>query len=433
MVRRFAAIPGILARTWPALLAWYLGGTAVRSGVMALATPLGAENALAALLLVPIAVLARLVSYIGMFFVLRRELVAFRDAAEGNVRATSLRDGVRDFIEVLLVAIIPFFTLYALVGLLQTDFNDYARSAFRFSGVFGGDVTEVGDGPLVIAVIAVALAGRLALRHYGARLPRWVAVIEIYLEATWVFVALRGIATVFDDVFTWASSIRVVDWVLDARRALIDLWAPVEAVLTGVDGLVPVLLQLLVLPLVWLLVAGLIYTRSLAGAMEEVLSQRMIARLRAGAARLPSVLARRTHLITDEWDDVGRPLAASARLILRAGFARLAVFAAAYSLLYAASQWADRAGYLLVGPHEYDYWIHVYPTVLAVVTAVVEPVRIVLLAVAFDVCLSLRRTPEVISAAEPASSVREEDAEAVLSPPSASAAPGPSATPSRPR
>jgi len=340
---------------------------------------------------------------------------------------------VRDFIEVLLVAIIPFFTLYALVGLLQTDFNDYARSAFRFSGVFGGDVTEVGDGPLVIAVIAVALAGRLALRHYGARLPRWVAVIEIYLEATWVFVALRGIASVFDDVFTWASSIRVVDWVLDARRALIDLWAPVEAVLTGVDGLVPVLLQLLVLPLVWLLVAGLIYTRSLAGAMEEVLSQRMIARLRAGAARLPSVLARRTHLITDEWDDVGRPLAASARLILRAGFARLAVFAAAYSLLYAASQWADRAGYLLVGPHEYDYWIHVYPTVLAVVTAVVEPVRIVLLAVAFDVCLSLRRTPEVISAAEPASSVREEDAEAVLSPPSASAAPGPSATPSRPR
>ena len=410
MLRSIARTPSILACSWPFLLAWYLGGTLVRSGIMALAAPIGAESALAALLLVPIAVLARLVSYIGMFLVLRSSLVEFRRAAGGNVSARSLRDGIRDFLEVLLVAIIPFFTLYTLIGQLQTDFNDYARSAFRYSGIGGNNVIDVGNGPLVVTVIVVALAARLILRRFGARLPRWVAIAEVYFEATWVFVALRGISSVFGDVTAFASSIRVVDQVLDARQSLIDVWEPIRAVFTGIDGLIPLLLQLVLLPLTWLLIAGLIYSRSLAGSIEEnVLSRRLVVRLRAGVARLPRSIARQSYLVTDEWDDVGKPLSVAGKLILRAGALNLAVFAAVYSLIYVATQWATRGAYLAIGAHEYAYWINVYLSVLGVIAAVLEPIRITLLATAFDSCLSKRSGSSVQAAESDAASLSASD------------------------
>jgi hypothetical protein len=78
----------VLVQCWPALLAWYLGGSLVRAGVITLAAPIGPQSALAALLLVPIAVLAKLVSYIGMFLVVRRALRSYSQISLGDVSFT---------------------------------------------------------------------------------------------------------------------------------------------------------------------------------------------------------------------------------------------------------------------------------------------------------------------------------------------------------
>ena len=67
-----------LARRWPELLAWYLAGWAARLMLIQFAGWAGSTNSLIGLSLLPLAVLARLASYIGMFLVLRSEMTRYR-------------------------------------------------------------------------------------------------------------------------------------------------------------------------------------------------------------------------------------------------------------------------------------------------------------------------------------------------------------------
>lgn len=54
----------ILARHWPALMAWYLGGEALHRVLIELAGFVGGHTTLGGLLLLPLAVAARLVAYV---------------------------------------------------------------------------------------------------------------------------------------------------------------------------------------------------------------------------------------------------------------------------------------------------------------------------------------------------------------------------------
>lgn len=378
-----------LAASWPEVLAWYLGGTLVREGILALAAPIGPDSALAAFLLLPIAVLARLVSFVGMFLAVRRSLPAF--AATTAESGVARRGRFSGFADVLLASIVPFFVLYGLLGLLQDDFAAYANRAFLYS-FGGGDFLSPGDGPLVVVVIVVALAGRIVLKRFGSRLPRGATIVEIYLEAVWVFVAVSGLSAVFAGVLAWVQDRQIVRWFLDVRQGLRDLWEPIRVTIDGIDGLVPLLLQLLALPLAWLLIAGIVYTRELASvAGERVLSPRLEANLRARAQRLPAFVTRRRHLVTDEWDDVYKPLSVSARLIVRMGWRALIVYAASYALVAAVAQWAVWSLTRMLGPHAADWWIVALPVVATAVATVTETARITLVGSAFDRALNAWR------------------------------------------
>ncbi|HEY8589741.1 MAG TPA: hypothetical protein VIL55_09350 [Naasia sp.] len=395
MLASIARLPGVLAQNWPALLAWYLSGALVRAAVIALAAPVGPQSALAALLLVPIAVLARLVSYIGMFLVVRRGLRTYGSLTGEWPERQSFRESLEEFLRILLATILPFFTLYGLIGLLGEDLSAYARAAFRYSLGSERGVLDVGDGPLVLGVVLVAFGGRLLLKYFGNRLPEWLKLVGVYLDATWVFVSLTALGALFGAVISWVEQRRVVDWVLDGRAWLSGLWEPIEAAFVAVDGAVPVVLQVLLLPGAWLLIAGAIYLGSLSHLAEErIVPVRVEAALRARLARLPRLLQRRAQVAADDWSEVWAPLSSAGRLILRSGPVDLAVFAAAYGLLYAAGQWLARGLYAAIGAHDSLFWFTVDPIASLAVNSVVEPVRIVLLAVAFDRCLALLRAAQ---------------------------------------
>ena len=390
MLRSLGGIWRILAANWAPLLAWYLAGQVVRSSVIALAAPIGADNPLSALLIMPIAALARLVSYIGMFLVVRHSLPGYRALAGGDVRFTSARDTVSEFLRVLLVSIGPFFTLYALIGLLAEDLSAYAGLAFRYAGI--GDnshVLNVGDGPIVLSVVLIAFAGRMALKFFGPRLPGWTAIPGIYLEATWVFVALTGISSLFGPIVEWISNRQVVHWWDSAREFLVGLAAPIRFVIEGVDWVTPVALQILLLPLAWLFIASIIYLRALGNVVEDALPvpQTIGERLKVGASRIPRVLRQYGYLFTGTWDEVGRPAVFSGRLILRSGMGNLGIFLVAYALLYAFTQWGYRWIFGAVGAHDLSFWFVANDVLNLVISSVTEPVRIALLAAAFGFCL----------------------------------------------
>lgn len=389
MLRSLGGIGHVLATTWPALLAWYLGGVLVRVTVIAIAAPIGSESALVALLIVPIAALARLVSYVGMFLAVRRGMRTYREIAAGDIEFTSLRDAASEFLRVLLASIIPFFTLYAVLGLLAEDLSDYAQAAFResFQGV--GTILNVGDGPLVATVIGVALGARILLKIFGSRLPRWLGILEVYFEATWIFVALTGLSALFGEVIRWIEGRQVVRWYEDAKEWLLDLGDAVRWVFAQLDWLGPVLLQLLLLPLAWLLIAGIVYTRALANIEDAVIvPQKLASAALSRFEKLPAIIRRQSYLLTDEWDDVGSPFTQSGKLIVKSGARHVGVFLVAYGLLFAASRWLEFLVYRLIGPHDSWFWTAVNPLLDAGLAVVTEPLRVVLLAVAFDWCLT---------------------------------------------
>ena len=386
MLASLARIPRILAMTWPALLAWYLAGQAVRSGIITFAAPLALESPIGAMLLVPIAVLARLISYVGMFLVLRRAMTGYRELSRGDVTFTSLRDAAREFLTVLSASIGPFFTLYAIIGLLFEDLSEYARATLPYA-IFNDERPQplnVGGDPIVLVVVAAAFTLRLILRVFGPRLPSWTSVFGIYLDATWVFLALSAIQNALGDVLIWVQNRQVVHWINDAQAWLASLWEPIRVAIESLGWVIPVAAQVILLPMAWLLVAGIVYVRAVGNVETGVPISRFSARFAGSAERIPGVLRRWRHVVVGGWEDVAGPALLSGRMIRRGTVLDFAIFMSAYGLLWAASQWFARGVYWLVGPHDGSIWWDIDGVVGAGVDLITEPLRVVLLAAAFD-------------------------------------------------
>ena len=98
----------LAGRSWPLLLLWFLGGWIVRWVVIRIAAELGAIDATLGLIVLPIAVLARLVSYIGMFLVLRDSMPTFTRLARGNVTDGSVEETALGFRDILLSSVLVF-------------------------------------------------------------------------------------------------------------------------------------------------------------------------------------------------------------------------------------------------------------------------------------------------------------------------------------
>jgi hypothetical protein len=384
------------ARCWPALAAWYLGGAVVRAAVIQIAAPIGPEVPLLGLLLVPIAVLARLVSYVGMFLALRDGLRYVRPDRDD----LSFREQAREYLAVLTATIAPFFTLYALLGLLQEDLEAYASAAVRY-GLFSENpsIIDVGGGPEVLLVVVVAFGGTQLLKVLRNRTPRWVEVVAVYLEATWVFVALTAISGLFGPIVEWISQRQVAQAIIGAQEFVVGLWQPIQVFVDSLGWVVPVLAQVVLLPLAWLLIAGIVLVKALPTVQEERLGMpvRLRVRLRLAAQTVPPVVRTLSPLITDSWDETGRPAVFVGRIVRRAGLTTLAVLAGCHGLLYAAGLWLQRGGYFVLGPHEPAFWYTWDPLIAATAALLTEPLRIALLAVVFDAALGrwLRRRDQL--------------------------------------
>src|SRR6478735_2581941 len=106
----------ILAGTWPRLLAWYLAGWLARYLIIELAGTIGVNSTLGAFLVLPLAALARLVSFIAMFLTMRDAMPNY----------SSLTGAQRpQFMSSVLAAILPFFLFYAAWGFLKDDVVAY--------------------------------------------------------------------------------------------------------------------------------------------------------------------------------------------------------------------------------------------------------------------------------------------------------------------
>lgn len=213
----------VLVRCWPDLLVWFLAGWTARALIIRLAAFVGNADDIFGLLILPLAILAQLAAYIGMFLAVRRELPHLNrvdDLEAGDAVPTP----TRRWRETLLAAILPFFLLYVAWNFIYQDAMDYLSSALNQAALLdGGRVASLASlSIMTVTLAAVAFVLRWLLGRFSARLPRWSSAVATYLEAVWVFIALVVIQDLLAGVPAWLSTRRMFAWAVDGWASLVD-------------------------------------------------------------------------------------------------------------------------------------------------------------------------------------------------------------------
>lgn len=385
------------ARTWPLLLCWFLAGWTARLLLLRLAAAVGNELPLVGQLILPLAVIARLASYVAMFLVLRSALpnVADADAAGQGARGFLRRWG-----SAVSAAILPFFVIYAAWGMVSEDSRDYASAALDQTDFLGGETTSALDVVVDVyslAVVVVAFAARWLLQRFAARLPGWTAAVSAYLEAVWVLVALLVLRELFGGVPGWLATRRMFAPLVDT----VTLWRDEQLWFRGLGDALAWLATLLgdvvFQPLAWVALAAVVYARTRAVEHRPTTNPRML-RARAAVterwARLPRWMRGALTSITGGFQERWLPIAGSLRLIWAAGPLALGGFLLAYALVHAAGEWLSVALFRMLGPHDFGFWTAVDDPIGLLVVALVVPVQLSLVSSVYDTALA--RSPHPI-------------------------------------
>jgi hypothetical protein len=402
-------------RYWPQLAACYLLGYLARRAAIEAAAWLGHDNDLWVSLIMPLAGLARLGSYVAMFLVLRSAFPILATLAARPARRMNLFSTV----------IVPFFAIYLAWQMFREDWLAFEARALDYrvtDAITATAPTELHPdslpvGTLTWVVIAVALVTRWALNRYRDRLPGVMVIPRIYVDALWVFLVLsfsvnQGLQPLLNPG-GWVARRRVVVWFADTRAALFSHFAPLEAAWDALMWSLRTVFGGAAVPLLWLAVAGIVYgvslnvdwrtlARRVAGDRAAVVIDR-VAPLRQQVqsrwARIPKTVQDRSREHAEAQIGRFRPIIDSARIVLNAGVLVLA----GYVLAYLGLAWLDMAGsfyraqlgdgYLfrgmawLIGPQPSEFWKAYTPILSLVSHLIIEPLRICLVASTFVYCL----------------------------------------------
>jgi hypothetical protein len=371
----------VLARCWPALLAWFLLGWTLRALIIRGASFLMNIDENFGMLLLPLAILAQLAAYVGMFLAVRAELRQLGHLADPDA-GEAAPSAVRQWRETLLVAILPFFLLYVAWNLIRADIVDLYAASTTHDNFWTAEPGEGSITAVSITIIVVAFGLRWLLGRFAGRLPRWTSLIATYLEAVWVLVALFTLRELLAGLAGWLSTRRLFGWAVDAWADLRETFAWVGVLADGIGWAASQLGTLIGLPLAWLAFASIVYFGTLPRSRRDA-SER-VTTVRARWSRLPVWLRRFGQTLSAGLLDRWHPVALAARLIWRAGPITVGSFLLAFAVIVAGGEWLRLLAYRLIGPQGVAWWLGASDAVEMAIGAVTAVLTVSLVAAAFD-------------------------------------------------
>lgn len=394
----------LLWRHWPALLALYLAGTLGRYVAIEVAGFVGAYSAVGGALLFPLAILSRLVALVAMLLVLRDGMVQLGVLAPIPAERAQRR---RAFVDALLAGILPFVAFYAAWGYLREDAAAYFSRLLEVNsgliadeilsgGARAGDaaVGELSFGPATIAIIVAAFAGRWLWKRYRRRLPAAFAAGAVYLEVLWVYLSVTLIADALNVVTAWVQDRQAIVWLGDIREWVGAQLAPVAWVWDAVEWALGEIGGIVLLPIAWLTIAGVIYGQAVAPQSAR-LGGAVVTRARARFDTLPSRLRAR---LRDVWSDLiarFQPIGRALLLMWRAGPVLIGSYILLFTLLLALDAALEVAVTRVIGPEDLrGFWMVNAPLIFLFIPFVIEPLRVVLVASAYDAVIGRLSTPQ---------------------------------------
>ncbi|HEY7052417.1 MAG TPA: hypothetical protein VH496_09845 [Mycobacterium sp.] len=409
----------LFVRCWPQLVACYLVGMVGRHYAIELAAWAGHDSDWWTALTMPLVAIARLGSYVAMFLVLRRAIPALAELPRKSVRRLDL----------FATIIVPFFAIYLAWQMFREDWlafearaQDYRVEEAVMSALASGTTSDLHPEALppssvTLILVAGAFATRVLLTRLKDRLPKWLVIVRVYVDAVWVFLVLtlsvRAGFTLLVNPGKWVSERRIIVWFNTTRAELFSSFRPLEVAWDALMSAVHTVFGGATIPLLWLAVAGIVYgatnTASWRSAVRRTAGQRatvLLDRAAPASQRIRHRWRKVPQTLRDKTLDylrsqIGRfqPIADSARIIMHAGVFVLAL----YVLAYLGLAWLDMSGsfyrlqsgpgYLfrgmawLLGPHSIEFWKGYGDALSLLSHMIIEPLRICLVASTFAYCV----------------------------------------------
>jgi hypothetical protein len=387
----------LLCRFWPQLCCLYLLEHALHPWLLRLCVEIGFVNRLLGLTALAVLVLFKLVILVWMFHVVRPGLTALSAIESDQGDNTPMQR----FTGVLAVVLVPFFAYYAAWGFLGDVIRDYSLLGWRLDP-FGehGALLRAGDSQWLLLIIAASWLLRMKcedqLRQRRGLSWRLAATL---LSANWVFIGLYALGTYKETLAAWFTRLPIVSTLMRAWSSL-EISAPaipLPGFVSSWDGLFSAARDLffyVLLPLVWFALAAVIYRTK--PAAKESKGTFMVERMEGRYASLPAPVRKVADRLIGGYRARYVPVARSVELTLTSGIGFLLLFIVSYRLLTWGSAWLWLLAKHLIGPYSLDVW-YVFADVLGVIIGnplgpergvIFEPLRICLLAAAFDRALA---------------------------------------------
>lgn len=335
----------------------------------------GGHTTLGGLLLLPLAVAARLVSYVAMYLTVQPSLPHSARDDDG---------GYRVFGGAILAAILPFFAFYAAWGMLDADQSEFFRIASDIAlRAAGYDYDQLGDrgglvsvGVLPVAVLVIALAVRIVLARRGQRRSASTLALAAYAEVLWTFMLFTLVGQWWGDARVWIADRAGTVWLGGIADWFAQYVVPLAFVWEGMLWLVGLIAAVVLVPAAWLTVAGVIYGTEFDTSPAP---------FREGRAAMRGALGTLARTLLQRLESLGAAVA----LVWRGGPLLFGAFALAYAVWALAEQWGSRGLLVLVGGHDSAFWAAFLPLLLLAVAVIAEPLRVALIATTFDTVIGL--------------------------------------------
>lgn len=324
------------------------------------------------------------------------------------------------------ITLLPFLGMYAAFGQVAKAAERLITQQWIRYGFLSNQQTVVGAlydmatkhlGWLIAMLVGIYVVRRL-LDFLAERTGlRVLGIVVVLIEAFFLLLVVTGGIRVLQTFGVWLNDRAVMQWLAAIKNALADFFAifkiDLPEILTRISAFItdtiwPVLVEVIAQPMLWLAVAALVFgSRVLSLAQLWRTGQPYAARIpgmtvfarygeKRAFRRLGSppkgvrlAAARIQEAFFGDIDDKYLPTLHALRLVLRAGPIFLGAYIFVYSLVIILQNYLERSIHWLVGGHESQFWVRWEPLSALIQDALIEPVRLCLLAVAFRRCLEL--------------------------------------------
>jgi hypothetical protein len=426
-------------RFWPQLSLLVLIGILLNDQLLLLSAHIGFVDRSLGFAALTLVVLTKLVVTVLGFILLRPALPAVaaaralstgtavpitgpEDAAAAAVQAPvppaapTRRQRLTSLATTLTIALVPFFAYYAAWGLLNDTIREYSILGLDLAP-FGGDgdlLDAIGGHWLVVSVVVTWILRRLfkTLRdRTGA--PVWKLLI-VLCETNWVFIGLFVLSQWKDEAIGWVASGTAWEWfnriwqaVLTPISTAFAAAEPVERALPDATTVATGLFFYALLPLIWLVLAALIYGHDLGGD-PGWMRHRRLERIGSRYAALPKFIRDFIGHFIGGYRSRYLPVANSIRLVVHAELALLLIYVVGWRAIGWGADWLWMGATHVIGPHPINL-AQLFVDGLSLLLGnlsdttsgiLVEPLRICLVAAVLEIAFARSQAPAEPDAVE---------------------------------